>query len=164
MAKKKPPAAPAAGLASAPAPAGQQAGTDEGAEQGTTEPASASFEEAVGGAEGGQGDSQVVVEASTDSTQAGAESADDVELAQAGDAGEGDAAEPEQQYPIEDVLRNNGSGEFACRETGLLLSPGASRAVTIRDAEHLAVLAEAIEAFDRSQPRAGLLKFDGVAL
>lgn len=76
-----------------------------------------------------------------------------------------DAADPElPEFPITDVLRNNSGGEFLCRATGLCLPPGASRAVTIRDAEHLEVFAQAIAAFDRTQPRAGLLKFDVVAL
>lgn len=80
------------------------------------------------------------------------------------DEAEADKLAELEQYPLTDVLRNNSSGEFACRETGLFLSPGASRTVTVRDAEHMAVLAEAIAVFDRTQPRAGLLKFDGVAL
>ena len=66
----------------------------------------------------------------------------------------------DNQYPTTDVLRNHGTAEFTCRHTGLLLSPGASRLVTIRDALHLAQLRNVIVQFNSAQPEPGQLKFD----
>ena len=66
----------------------------------------------------------------------------------------------DDQYPKTDVLRNHDTVEFACRQTGLFLSPGASRVVTIRDAGHHAELLDVVARFNRARPRAGRLQFD----
>jgi hypothetical protein len=66
----------------------------------------------------------------------------------------------DQQYPIVDVLRNNGTDLFACRLTGLLLPPGAARQVTVRDGAHLAQLLEVIAQFNDGGPQPGELQFD----
>lgn len=99
-------------------------------------------------------------------TEFGAESGEPVALPgpTANDSARAVAPPPgDQHYPVADVLRNNSEAEFACRQTGLLLSPGASRLVTIRDAAHLAQLLDVVARFNDAQLRPGRLKFDRIA-